>query len=102
MVAILKKDIGSLLHPNAKTNPKWIRNLNRKRKLKNTEGKHEFCFLKDCQNGEAFSKYNPKPKSHKTKDRNVRLHKNKTLLHCQNCNKSNQRYIYITGKRYFP
>lgn len=43
--------------------PKWIRNLNRKRKLKNTEGKHEFCFKKDCQNGEAFSKYNPKPKS---------------------------------------
>ena len=44
-MAILKKDIGSLLHPNAKTNPKWIRNLNRKRKLKNTERKHEF-FLK--------------------------------------------------------
>ena len=72
-MAILKKDIGSLLHPNAKTNPKWIRNLNRKRKLKNTERKHEFFFFlkKDCQNGEAFSKYNPKPKSHKTKDRNV-------------------------------
>lgn len=50
-------------------------------------------FFKDCQSGEAFSKYNPKPKSHKSKDRNVQLHKNKTLLHCQNCSKSNQRYI---------
>lgn len=41
VVAILKKEAGSLVPPNARTNPRWIRNLNIKRKLKNTERKHK-------------------------------------------------------------
>ena len=65
MVAILKKEIGSLLHPNTKTNPKWLRNLNIKRKLKNTERKHEFFFKNNniIRVGKPFLNItlNPKP-----------------------------------------
>lgn len=88
--------------PKAKTNPKWIRNLNRKRTLENTKGKHKWVFKEydEIRVGKPFLNITVNPKAIKQKT-NIRPPKNKTFLHSQNHNKPNQRHI-SRAKDIFP
>lgn len=77
----------------AKTNPKWIRNLNRKRKLENTKRKHKWVFKEYDRigMGKPFLNITVNPEAIKQKA-NIQPHKNKTFLHSQNHKKSTQRH----------
>lgn len=88
--------------PKAQTNPKWIRNLNRKRRLEKTKGKHKWAFkeYERIRVGKPFLNITVNPEAIKQKS-NIQPPKNRTFLHSPNCDKSNQRHV-SWAKNIFP